>query len=203
MRKVGILALQGDFAAHAQAIQNAGALPFLIRQKAELNAIDGLIIPGGESTTMLKLLHHEGFQEALSDFAQKKNIFGTCAGAILMAREVCNPHQYSFDWIDIKIERNAYGRQIDSQIAMITPEPGFSQNTGVNELEAVFIRAPKILAIGPKVNVLAKYEGYPILVEQGLHMAATFHPELTSNPCIHRFFVEKLTQQAIHQSEYS
>lgn len=193
MKKVGILALQGDFAAHAQAIQNLGALPYLVRQKEALADVEGLIIPGGESTTLLKILHYEeGFQEALLQFGQKKPIFGTCAGAILMAREVCNPKQYSFNWIDIKIERNAYGRQIDSKITQLTLELDFKQETGVEALETVFIRAPRMLEVGDKVKVLAHYEGYPVLVEQGLHMAATFHPELTSNLCIHQFFLEKI-----------
>lgn len=199
MRKVGILALQGDFAAHAQAIQRAGAIPLLIRKSAELQKIDGLIIPGGESTTMLKLIHIEEMKDALLAFGKTRPVFGTCAGAILMAKEVCNPAQYSFNWLDIKIERNAYGRQIDSRIVLIAPEPGFTGITGTQALEAVFIRAPRMLSAGSQVNILAKHEGYPILVEQGMHMAATFHPELTSDLSIHRFFLKKIEQHTARE----
>lgn len=194
MRKIGVLALQGDFAAHATAIQRAGGFPLLIRYKEELSKIEGLIIPGGESTTLLKLIHYEDFLVPLLEFAQKKPIFGTCAGAILMAREICNPNQWSFNWLNIKIERNAYGRQIDSKIVMVTPESSFTDATKANSLEAVFIRAPKILNVGSEVKVLATYKEHPILIEQGLHMAATFHPELTSDPSIHHFFLKKLEQ---------
>ena len=192
MKKVGILALQGDFEAHGAAIQRAGAEPVYVRHPEQFDSLDGLIIPGGESTTMLKLLRYEGLMERLAEFGTQKPVFGTCAGAILMAKEVSSPEQDSLGLIDIDVERNAYGRQVDSRVAQVEPEPEFLERTAPGKLEAVFIRAPIIRRIGSDAKVLARYNGDPVLVEQGRHVVATFHPELTSDPRVHELFLEKL-----------
>ncbi len=184
--KVGVLALQGDFQAHCRALESAGAQAVEIRTAAELDSVDALVIPGGESTTMLKLLDIEGLFQPLAEFGARKPIFGTCAGAILLATEVLNPSQASLGLMDLTVERNGYGRQIDSRIAQIllAGEPA----------EAVFIRAPIIRRVGAHVKVLAEYQGTPVLVEQGRHMVATFHPELSKVDTVHRHFVEKVAQ---------
>jgi 5'-phosphate synthase pdxT subunit len=190
MKKVGVLALQGDFAAHGAAVERAGAEPVYVRDAEQLNGLDGLIIPGGESTTMLKLLRYDGLFEALAEFGGQRPIFGTCAGAILLANEVSNPVQESLGLMDLSVERNAYGRQVDSRIAEIDLAPEVAAPSA--KLEAVFIRAPIIRRTGPGVKVLASYAGDPVLVEQGRHLAATFHPELTADDRVHRFFLDKL-----------
>ena len=179
-----MLALQGDFAAHGKALESAGAKAVEVRTADDLRGIDGLIIPGGESTTMLKLLTIERLFEPLRQFGEKKPVFGTCAGAILLASEVLNPAQASLALMDLTVERNAYGRQIDSRIAVIPFGPED------RPLEAVFIRAPIIRRTGKEVQVLASYQGDPVLVRQGQHLVATFHPELTADARIHRHFVE-------------
>jgi pyridoxal 5'-phosphate synthase pdxT subunit len=182
--RIGVLALQGDYAAHAQALLASGAEPCEIRKPEELSGIDGLILPGGESTTMLKFLARHNLFEALGDFCRRKPVFGTCAGAILLAREVRNPPQRSLGVLDAVVERNAYGRQIDS--AILTAETSLPGGP----LEMVFIRAPRIAQVGPEVEVLAFRDGSPTLVRQGALMAATFHPELTLDRRVHRLFVE-------------
>ena len=192
MKKVGVLALQGDFASHASALARAGAEPVLVRDAGEFSEIDGLVIPGGESTTMLKLLHYDNLLEPLTQFARAKPVFGTCAGAILLARQVSNPGQESLGMLDIDVERNGYGRQIDSRVAEIEPEAEFRERSAPGKLEAVFIRAPIIRRAGPRTTVLARYRGDPVLVEEGKHLAATFHPELTGDSRIHQLFLEKL-----------
>jgi len=192
VKKVGVLALQGDFAAHAAALERAGAEPVLVREREQLAALDGLVLPGGESTTMLKLMHYDGLMEALGEFGLRKPMFGTCAGAILMAREVTGPVQESLDLMDIGVERNAYGRQIDSRVAEISPGAEFERRTAPGKLEAVFIRAPIIRRVGEDGRVLACYEGDPVLVEEGRHLVATFHPELTGDLRVHELFLEKL-----------
>jgi pyridoxal 5'-phosphate synthase pdxT subunit len=181
MKTVGILALQGDFDAHRKAVERAGGHAVEVRTAKELEACDGLIVPGGESTTMLKLLDIEKLTAPLRQFAARKPVFGTCAGAILLAHSVTRPSQPSLDLIDIDVERNAYGRQIDSHITRV--------QTGANEMEAVFIRAPKILRVGPGGTVLATYNGDPVWVEQGRHMVTTFHPELTPDSRVHQRFL--------------
>jgi pyridoxal 5'-phosphate synthase pdxT subunit len=180
-RVVGVLALQGDFEAHRKALEHAGAEAVEVRTKAELDSVDGLVIPGGESTTMLKLLRLENLFDDIREFGQTKPIFGTCAGAILLARHVTNPEQESFGLMDIEVERNAYGRQLDSRVVKLD-----------GDVEAVFIRAPIIRGTGPGVKVLKSYGGTPVLAEQGLHMVATFHPELSSNSSIHGLFLDKI-----------
>jgi 5'-phosphate synthase pdxT subunit len=192
MKKVGVLSLQGDFAAHGAALERAGALPVYVREREQLSDIDGLIIPGGESTTMLKLLRYENLFDDLAEFGRRKPVFGTCAGAILMAKDVSNPAQESLGLMDIAIERNAYGRQIDSRVVELDPDADFERRTAPGKLEAVFIRAPIIRRVDEGVRILMGYEGDPVLIEQGRHLAATFHPELTKDPRIHSLFLEKL-----------
>ena len=190
--RVGVLALQGDFEAHGKALAKAGAEAVEVRTPEELQSVDGLVIPGGESTTMLKLLNYMGLNEPLRSFANEKPIFGTCAGAILLAKEVENPQQESFGVIDLTVQRNGYGRQLDSRVAQIHPDAEFRKRAGDGDVEAVFIRAPIIRRTGPGVKVLAEYEGDPVLVEQGRHMVATFHPELTQDSRVHKLFLSKL-----------
>lgn len=182
--RIGVLAIQGDYAAHAEALADAGADPVEVRNPGELDGLDGLILPGGESTTMLKFLERRGFFEALEEFSASRPVFGTCAGAILLAREVRNPAQRSLGVLDAIVERNAYGRQIDSTI--LTAPTALAGGP----LEMVFIRAPRIAETGPGVEVLARREGFPVLVRQGSLMAATFHPELSHDRRVHQLFVD-------------
>jgi pyridoxal 5'-phosphate synthase pdxT subunit len=185
MKTVGILALQGDFEAHSKAIEKAGARAIEVRSREEMAQCDGLILPGGESSTMLKLLEYENLLEPLREFGERKPIYGTCAGAILLAKVVSHPAQLSLGLMDIDVERNGYGRQIDSRIAKL-------DLNGDAPFEAVFIRAPIIRRAGAEVRVLAKYNGDPVWAEQGRHMVTTFHPELTGDVRVHRRFIEKL-----------
>jgi 5'-phosphate synthase pdxT subunit len=185
-KRIGVLALQGDFERHEKALARVGAEPIEVRSAADLDRIDGLVIPGGESSTMLKLLEEERLLEPLREFGERHPIFGTCAGAILLATEVLNPPQRSLRLMDIDVERNAYGRQLDSRIARLKPE-GLE-----GDLEAVFIRAPIIRRVGDQAKVLAQYQGDPVLVEQGRHLVATFHPELTDDSRIHKMFMDKI-----------
>ena len=181
---IGILALQGAFDAHARMLQSLGAKTLLVRKPEQLAAIDGLIIPGGESTTFLKHLERAGFFEVLKAFTQTKPTFGTCAGSILLAKRVLSPAQSSLEALDITVERNAYGRQNESRILEAeTSLPG-------GPIEMVYIRAPRITQTGPEVEVLAEREGSPTLVRQGNLLAATFHPELSHDTRIHQLFVD-------------
>lgn len=193
MPKVGVLALQGDFEAHGRALERASATAVYVRSRAELDGLEGLIIPGGESTTMLKLIHLENLMEPLRKFGSRRPIFGTCAGAILLASEVSRPAQESLSLMDIGVERNAYGRQMDSRVATISPEPAFTAEAGGGDLEAMFIRAPIIRRVGEGARVLARYNGDPVLVEQGRHLVATFHPELTADRSVQKLFLAKLS----------
>jgi len=179
-----VLAIQGDFEAHANALHEAGANAVLVRKPEQLAEVDGLVIPGGESTTFLKFLERDGFLGALQDFVRTKPSFGTCAGCILLAKEVLHPSQQSLGVLDATVERNAYGRQIDSTIE--TAETKLSGGP----LEMVYIRAPRIVKTGPSVKVLAERDGFPVLVEQGKILAATFHPELSTDRRVHERFVE-------------
>jgi 5'-phosphate synthase pdxT subunit len=191
MVRVGVLALQGDFEAHEKALARAGAEAVQVRTPEDLLRVDGLVIPGGESSTMLKLIEATGLKQALLEFGERKPIFGTCAGAILLASDVTNPAQDSLKLMDIGVERNAYGRQLDSRIARISPS--VEQFDG-GDVEAVFIRAPIIRRVGTGVRVLATYNGDPVLAEQGNHLVATFHPELTGDGRIHEFFIRKISE---------
>src|ERR1700722_17746519 len=186
--RIGVLALQGDFDAHRRRLQELGAEVVLVKKPEQLDDIDGLVIPGGESGTFLKLLGEAGF-EKLKQFVRLKPTFGTCAGAILLATEVENPKQEGLGALNIRIRRNAYGRQIDSSI-----REGLlmSDKTGNSPLEMVFIRAPKIERVGDNVEILAT-EGNdhePVAVRQGTVMAATFHPELSDDPRVHQAFLD-------------
>jgi 5'-phosphate synthase pdxT subunit len=181
--KVGVLALQGDFDAHRRRLEELGAEVRLVRNPEDFDGIDGLVIPGGESTTFLKLLGDETFQK-LNEFVHSKPTFGTCAGAIMLAREVENPSQPGLNAIDISIRRNAYGRQIDSSIVEAP------SRLGNEPLEMVFIRAPRIENVGPNVEVLAKRGDDPVLVRKGNVLAATFHPELSADRRVHTEFLK-------------
>lgn len=182
----GVLALQGDFEKHQHALERAGARQCEVRTLEQLQAVDALVIPGGESTTMLRLMDYYGLFEPLRDFGLTKPMFGTCAGAILMARDVSSPAQRSLDVMDIDVERNAYGRQVDSRIVEI--------DSTIGAIEAVFIRAPIIRRTGVEVEVLASYLEDAVLVRQGKHLASTFHPELTDDTRVHKLFIDLVEQ---------
>jgi 5'-phosphate synthase pdxT subunit len=195
-KPVGILAIQGDFAMHAKMLDRIGVPWKLIKHASELQEVGGLIMPGGESTTMLKFFVNEGMGDALKEFSTAgKPVFGTCAGAILLAKEVLNPPQERLALLDITIERNAYGRQVDSSV-----RPGECPELADHPLEMVFIRAPIIRRVGEGVRVLGRCNGLPVLVEQGSLLAATFHPELTEDETIHRYFLGKLSDRVIGPS---
>jgi 5'-phosphate synthase pdxT subunit len=179
--KIGVLALQGDFDAHRRRLEELGAEVVLVKKPEQLDEIAGLVIPGGESSTFLKLLGEDGFAK-LRDFVRTKPTFGTCAGAILLASEVENPKQAGLGALDIRVRRNAYGRQIDSSIR----EGRFLNDS----IEMVFIRAPKIERVGASVEVIATEGADPVLVRKGKTLAATFHPELSDDPRIHQYFLD-------------
>lgn len=193
--KIGVLALQGDFDAHRRRLQQLGAEVVLVKKPAQLDEIDGLVIPGGESGTFLKLLGEAGF-EKLKGFVKAKPTFGTCAGAILLASEVENPTQAGLGALNIRIRRNAYGRQIDSSIREGTFLFDFNHHLNNSTpadgspLEMVFIRAPRITHVGEGVEILATEGTDPVAVRQGKAMAATFHPELSEDPRVHKAFLD-------------
>jgi 5'-phosphate synthase pdxT subunit len=187
---IGVLAIQGDFDAHKKRLEQLGADVVLVRKPEQLDEIDGLVIPGGESGAFLKILGPEGF-EKLEQFVRLKPTFGTCAGAIMLAKEVTNPDQPGLGALDIRIRRNAYGRQIDSSIREGT--------FGGSPLEMVFIRAPKIESLGPSVEILATEGDDPVAVRQDKAMAATFHPELSDDPRVHRAFLDLVSSQNGHR----
>jgi pyridoxal 5'-phosphate synthase pdxT subunit len=179
--RIGVLAIQGDFDAHKKRLEELGADVVLVRKPEQLDDIDGLVIPGGESGAFLKILGERGFAK-LREFVRLKPTFGTCAGAIILAREVTNPEQPGLGVLDIGIRRNAYGRQIDSSIR----EGKF----GESPIEMVFIRAPRIERLGPDVEVIATEGQDPVVVRQGRAMAATFHPELSDDHRVHQAFLD-------------
>jgi 5'-phosphate synthase pdxT subunit len=183
--KIGILAVQGDFAAHAAMLAGMGIETVEVRAPQDLAGCDGLILPGGESTTQLQFLQEEGLYEAIKQFAaEEKAIFGTCAGAILLATEVKNPRQESLGLLDMTVLRNAYGRQVHSDVvsgpSTLKPEP----------MEMVFIRGPIFERVGPGIEVLAEYAGRPALVQKDHILAAAFHPELTDDTTVHQRFLQ-------------
>jgi len=182
--KIGILAVQGDFEAHGATLARMGVEYVSVRTPRDLDGVDAIILPGGESTTQWKFLVEEGLEKSLLEHAARGGaIFGTCAGAILLAREVRNPAQQSLGLADITVIRNAYGRQLASEVrhgaTAISPEP----------IEMVFIRAPIIERVGPDVEVLASSEGQAVLIRQGHILIATFHPELTTDTTVHEYFL--------------
>ena len=183
--KIGILAVQGDFAAHAEMLAELGAESVEVRSEKDLQGCDGLILPGGESTTQLQFLREEGLFQVIQKFAGGGNaVFGTCAGAILLASKVQNPPQDSLGLLDMTVLRNGYGRQLASDVfsapSKLKSEP----------LEMVFIRGPIIERTGPEVEVLASYAGKPALVQKGRTLASTFHPELGSDTTVHEYFLK-------------
>jgi pyridoxal 5'-phosphate synthase pdxT subunit len=183
--KIGILAIQGDFAAHAAMLHQLGAETVEVRTVADLAGCDGLILPGGESTTQLQFLEEEGLYDAIRKFSNQGGaVFGTCAGAILLANKVKNPPQGSLKLLDMTVLRNAYGRQLASDV-FVGPT-----TLKKDPLEMVFIRGPIIEKIAPGIKVLAKYNGDPTLVQKGHILAATFHPELTGDTTVHKYFLE-------------
>lgn len=183
--KIGILAIQGDFAAHAAMLHSLGAETAEVRTVADLEDCNGLILPGGESTTQLQFLQEEGLYDAIRKFAADGGaVFGTCAGAILLATEVKNPPQSSLALMDMTVLRNAYGRQVASDVFF-----GPSKLKS-GPLEMVFIRGPIIERAGPSLEVLAEYAGKPVLVQKDNLLAATFHPELTSDTTVHAHFLQ-------------
>ena len=182
--RIGVLALQGAFDVHAKRLAALGAETLLVRRPEELDGLDGLVLPGGESSTFLWHLERGGFYDRLDQFVHTRPVFGTCAGCILLAREVSNPRQKSFGVLDITVERNAYGRQNDSVILQA------EMALGGGPLETVYIRAPRITRIGPDVEPLAFRDGHPTLVRQGRILAATFHPELSEDTRVHQMFLD-------------
>jgi 5'-phosphate synthase pdxT subunit len=198
--KIGVLALQGDFDAHRRRLEELGAQVVLVKKPEQLDEIAGLVIPGGESGTFLKLLGPAGF-EKLKQFVRLKPTFGTCAGAILLANEVENPPQAGLGALNIRVRRNAYGRQIDSSIREGKLLRDLDGQLNEAPLEMVFIRAPKISRVGEGVEVLAMEGNDPVVVRQGSAMAATFHPELSDDPRIHQFFLN-LIQDGQKQAQH-
>jgi 5'-phosphate synthase pdxT subunit len=195
--KVGIVALQGDFEKHAGALQRLETEWLFVRRQSELDQADALILPGGESSTMLLLLDGEKLFDGIVAFAKTKPVLGTCAGCILMASEVSSPSQRCMGLLDIAVERNAYGRQMHSSIRNVQPNASFVERSAPGEMEAVFIRAPLIRRVGKDVRVLACDGSDPVLVEQGLHLAATFHPELSDDTRVHRLLLDKILKPTI------
>jgi 5'-phosphate synthase pdxT subunit len=178
---IGVLAIQGDFDAHKKRLEELGAQVVLVRKPEQLDEIEGLVIPGGESGAFLKILGDQGVAK-LKEFVRIKPTFGTCAGAIMLAKEVTNPDQPGLGALDIRVRRNAYGRQIDSSIR--------TGKFGESPLEMVFIRAPKIERVGPGVEVMATEGNDPVVVREGKAMAATFHPELSPDRRVHQAFLD-------------
>jgi len=189
MPRIGVLAIQGDFAAHMATLREAGAEVCEVRKAAELRQVGGLVIPGGESTTLLKFILNPdlGYVEAFQAFHRAgKPMFGTCAGLILVAKDVTNPAQFSFGFIDVGVERNSYGRQKES---FETVGESYLEGTA-KPLKMVFIRAPRITHLGAQVNLLATCHEEPVMARQGNILVATFHPELTGDLTVHRYFLE-------------
>jgi 5'-phosphate synthase pdxT subunit len=185
--RIGVLALQGDFGLHARALEKCGVEAVEVRKPLELDEVDGLVMPGGESTTLLKLMDAWGFVPALEKFhSEGKPIFGTCAGLIILAREVESPKQFSLGLIDVTVERNAYGRQRESFEAHGTAK----LDGQAIPLEMFFIRAPRIRRVGPEVEVLAEHGGEPVMARQDRVLVATFHPELTDTTTVHQYFCD-------------
>jgi 5'-phosphate synthase pdxT subunit len=192
--RIGVLALQGDFGLHAAALRRAAVEPVEVRKPDGLDDVEGLILPGGESTTLLHLMDAWDFGSALRSFhASGRPLFGTCAGLILLAREVEGPSQPSLGLIDVTVERNSYGRQRESFDAETSAELG----DGREPLRMVFIRAPRIRRVGPGVEVLARHAGDPVLAREGTVLVASFHPELSGDLAVHRYFCRMAEARAV------
>lgn len=187
---IGVLALQGAFSKHMDMLKSLGIHTIEVRRPDELKKCDGLIIPGGESTTIMRQIHFIKLAMEIEAFAKQKPVFGTCAGLILMAKKIVADSMTPFGLLDIEVERNAYGRQADSFREDVDMH---LERKASKKFPAVFIRAPKIRLSSPEVEILSTHEGEPILVKQGFHLGATFHPELTTDPSIHEYFI-KLTK---------
>lgn len=188
---VGVLALQGAFAKHIEMLKSLNVNAIEVRTPEELLACDALIIPGGESTAMMNQIGFIKMGQPLVDFAKSKPVFGTCAGLILMSNEVIGDKMIPFKIVDIAVERNAFGRQADSFVTdlQLTLKSGQSK-----QIPALFIRAPKIRSVGEEVKVLAEFEGEPVLIQQGRHLASTFHPELTNDSSVHAYFLKLISK---------
>ena len=186
--KIGILALQGGFELHAQMLAILGVDTVYVRKPDQLISCHGLIIPGGESTTLMKLMREGGLFESISDFAADKPVFGTCAGLIMLAMDPINDNLVTLNLIDLSVERNAYGRQIDSFIDSVE----IRINGAIDSFEGVFIRAPKIVAVGEGIDILGTHSDDVVLAENDQVFVATFHPELTNDVRIHQYFVGKI-----------
>jgi 5'-phosphate synthase pdxT subunit len=192
MDRVGVLALQGDYELHERMLARIGCVSRQVRKASELAGLAALVIPGGESTTMLKFIEEEGlFEPLLRLHADGAAFYGTCAGVILLAKEVTSPSQASLGLLDVTVERNAYGRQVDSHVA---EEP--CPELGPSPLPMVFIRAPVIRRTGPAVRVLARHRGEPVLAREGRILASTFHPELSEDERVHRYFLENVVSDS-------
>ena len=186
--KVGVLALQGNYAAHVKRLNELGVKNILVKKISDLTDIAGLIIPGGESTTLIKLMRPYAWKQALQDFIKNgKIIFGTCAGMILLAKKV-SPHQTSFNLINVTVKRNAYGRQLDSHIAF---SKNIDKSLGTDPIEMVFIRAPQIMNVTSPMKILVTHKDLPVLVEENNIMVAAFHPELSNDTRVHEYFLKK------------
>lgn len=190
--RVGVLALQGAFARHIAMLASLGAATKEVRYPQDLDQCDGLIIPGGESTTITRQMDFIDFRKKLCHFAQEKPLFGTCAGLILMSREVMGNRIIPLGLLDVVVERNAFGRQADSFRTDVELRLGQAQH---QHISALFIRAPRIRHCGLAVSVLASYQEEPILVRQGFHLGATFHPELSDSSTVHRYFLDIIREQ--------
>jgi pyridoxal 5'-phosphate synthase pdxT subunit len=192
MTNIGVLALQGAFSKHMAMLESIGAHAIDVRKPEDLASCQGLIIPGGESTTIMRQLNFINFSDALKEFSKKKPLFGTCAGLILMSKEIIGDPMEPLDVIDVLVERNAFGRQYESFSVNLSTKLGAVKP---ELIPAVFIRAPRIRHCGPEIEVLAAYEGEPVLVKQGFHLGATFHPELTHCTAIHAYFLSLVENQ--------
>jgi len=192
--RIGVLALQGDFARHLEAFERLGVNATLVRTPDDLSGLSGLVLPGGESTAMLKLMDGTGMEDAIRTFHEQGGaLFGTCAGLILIADRVTDPEQRSLHLLDVDVERNAYGRQADSF------EADLETSLDAEPLRGVFIRAPRVTRQGEDVQVLARAQGEPVLMRQGNVLAATFHPEMTDDLRVHRYFIEEVQNHRASQ----
>jgi pyridoxal 5''-phosphate synthase, glutaminase subunit Pdx2 len=193
-KRVGVLALQGAFREHRQVLEQLGCDVVEIRKKSDLKGIHGLIIPGGESTTIGKLLIIDGMGDEIKELAAKDlPIFGTCAGMILLSKTIVNSEQYRLNLMDTIVERNAFGRQVASfETDLLVPA------MGTNPLRAVFIRAPYLKEVAPNVGILAEYDGKIVFARQGNLLASAFHPELTPDQRVHKYFLDMIDEYWAH-----